>query len=702
LSPDGTLARLLGAIVTLGAACWLCIYPVAMVCIGLGFLVVVPQGHELLEATASDDRLGHKVLFHVSVGLWAFGAWYCSRVLLKRRFQGRFASPSLESDDLFTHGVRIWLPRLLGAVIYAALAAYFLMAGDVMDGMVTLVIGLAYGAWVLYRRAIFPDLPPAAARVDELDGATHWTLALALVGSFALLIGILLSPVHFPRQLGAAPIALLALSSWMLFGTIVLVLMPKAYWLPSLALAPLVMALAAGNVDNHEVRQVAPEPGVQRPASIQAAALRWLKNHESEFRDARKRGDAEFPVYIVSAEGGGLRAAYWTANVLGELELASGGRFSKRLFALSSVSGGSLAAAAFVAQRSTPGCTAPDANVRNCMRWFLNDDFLSPVGAYMLFPDLMQRFMPLVPIRVFDRARGLELAWERSWEEAHPGKANAFAARYEDLAKSASLPRLFFNGARVETGKRALVSPVAFDQDELPEVDDLFAVGGKRWSVPLSTAVHLSARFTYVSPAAKICADAAETCALSDVWGRVVDGGYHENSGAQTGEGLLMALSRAAREFEASQPAGRTRIVVRVVMITNDAKSRRICDAPAEVEPSHWFTEFLAPPSTLWNSRVARGTQARRDLADAAAGAARDPLGKDCAGDRTRANTLEFSLASAYPAERPPALGWFLAVGSTRRMDQAICSADHTRAIALLRRDLAVTTPYSCAAAPPQ
>jgi hypothetical protein len=320
----------------------------------------------------------------------------------------------------------------------------------------------------------------------------------------------------------------------------------------------------------------------------------------------------------------------------------------------------------------------------------------------MLFPDLMQRFLPLMPIRIFDRARGLELSWERSWEETHPGKANAFAARYEDLAKSPSLPRLFFNGARVETGKRALVSPVAFDQDELPEVDDLFAVGGKRWSVPLSTAVHLSARFSYVSPAAKICADASESCGLSEVWGRVVDGGYHENSGAQTAEGLLMALNRAAREFEASQPAGRTRIAPRVVIITNDAKSRRICDAPMELAPSHWFAEFLAPPSTLWNSRIARGTQARRDLADAAAGSARDPLGKDCAGDRTRANTLEFSLASAYPAERPPALGWFLAVGSTRRMDQAICSADHKQAIALLRRELAVTTPYSCEAAPPQ
>lgn len=702
MNSEGIVARLLSALVTLSAACWLCIYPVALACVGLAFLIVIPQGHELLEATANDGRLGHKVLFHASVAAWAFGAWYCSRVLLKRRFHGRFASPSLDSDDLFTHGVRVWLPRLLGGVIYAALAGYFLMARDTVDGVVSLLCGAAYVAWVLYRRAIFPDLPPAAARMDELDSATHWTLTLALVGSFILLACILLSPVHFPRQLGAAPIALLALTSWMLFGTIVLVLMPKAYGLPSLALAPVVLALAAGNVDNHEVRQVAPEPGVQRPASIQAAALQWLKAHEAEFRNARKRGDEQFPVYIVSAEGGGLRAAYWTANVLGELELASGGAFSKRLFAISSVSGGSLAAGAFVAQLSSPGCTAPDPNVRNCLRWFLNDDFLSPVGAYMLFPDLMQRFIPLVPIRVFDRARAIELSWERSWEEAHPGKANAFAARYEDLAKSGSLPRLFFNGARVETGKRALVSPVAFDQDELAEVDDLFAVGGKRWSVPLSAAVHLSARFTYVSPAAKICADAAETCALSDVWGRVVDGGYHENSGAQTAEGLLMALNRAARDFEAGQPAGRTRVVPRVVIITNDAKSRRICDAPPEVEPSHWFSEFLAPPFTLWNSRVARGTQARRDLADAAAGAARDPLGKDCAGDRTRANTLEFSLASAYPAERPPALGWFLAVGSTRRMDQAICSADHTQAIALLRRDLAVTTPYSCAAAPAQ
>ncbi|HEX9433172.1 MAG TPA: hypothetical protein VF936_10345 [Burkholderiales bacterium] len=703
MNPESPLARLLGTLVTLAAACWLCIYPVALVAGGLFLLVLVPQGYELLEATATYDEFAHKALFHASVAAWAFAAWYCSRVLLKRRFQGRFASSSLDGNDAFAIFVRTWLPRALGGAIFAVLAVHFLMDTQITDGLIALACGVLYALFVIYRRAILPDLAPAAERRDRLERSTRVVLAVALGLSFALLLGILLSPVHLPRQFGGAPIILLAFTSWMLFGSIVLVLLPKAYGLPSLALLPIVFALAAGNVDNHEVRQLPIDPAAQRAASIEAAALQWLSLHETEFRLARSQGEAVFPVYVVAAEGGGLRAAYWTANVLGELELATGGRFSQRVFAISSVSGGSLAAAAFVSQLSTDGCSTPEEpSVRNCLRYFLQGDYLSPVAAYMLFPDFIQRFIPFVAIRSFDRARALELSWERSWADTHPqARINAFAAPYDELAKQ-PLPRLFLNGTRVETGKRVLVSPARFDQDELPEVDDLFAIGGKRWTTPLSTAVHLSARFTYVSPAAKICADAAPTCALADVWGRIVDGGYHENSGAQTAEGVLMVLRRAARDFEARQPKGRTRIEPRVVIITNDASSRRLCAPPAEIEPSHWFAEFLSPALALWNSRVARGSQARRDLADAAAGERRDPLGKDCAGDYTRANTLEFSLSDVTRRERPPALGWFLAVGSTRRMDQAVCRDDHLQAIAAARRELGVTTPYSCAPAPSQ
>ena len=700
-----SLARLMDALVVLGAAFWLCIYPVALVTAGIVLLVLVPEGNELLDATAASDRAGFKLIFHASLAAWAFGAWYCSRVLLARRFPARFGSGPLDSDDAFTVAVRVWLPRALGAAIYIGLAAYFLVAGERGDALATIAGGVLYTLFVLYRRALAPNAAPAAARREEVDYATQAVLSAALLISFALLAAFLVSPVALPRLLGAAPIIALAFTAWILFGSIVLVLLPKSYGLPSLALLPLALALAAGNVDNHEVRRLPADPRAQREASIESAARHWLALHEAEFRRARARGDEYFPVYIVAAEGGGLRAAYWTGSVLGELELASSGRFASRLFAVSSVSGGSLGAAAFVAQLGTPGgCAgAGEPNARNCVREFLQSDFLAPIAAYMLFPDLVQRFIPLLPIRAFDRARALELSWEQSWHDTHPqAPGNAFAASYAALASAQpALPRLFFNGTRVETGKRVLVSSARFDQDELPEVDDLFAVGGRPWDVPLSTAVHLSARFTYVSPAAKICSDAAETCGLDSVWGRIVDGGYHENSGAQTAEGVLRALERAALAFEAQQPAGRTRVQVQVVIITNDASSRRLCDPAADIEPSHWFAEFLAPAEALWNSRVARGAQARRALADAAAGAERDALAKDCAADRTRANTLEFSLATPARPERPPALGWFLSVGSTRRMDQALCRAEHLAAVDLVRRALGVTTPYACGSAQP-
>lgn len=698
---ESLLGRMLGCVVVLGAAFWLCIYPVGLVLAGLALLVLVPQGRELLEATARHDDPAFKAVFHAAVAAWALSAWYCSRVLLKRRFSGRFASTSLDSDDRFAAGVRVWLPRLLGAAIYLLIAAYlFFAARERGDALVVLGIGIGYWLIVVYRRVVIRSLPEAAARRDALEPATLRVLAASLALSFALMAGFLASEVELARRLGAAPIILLAFTSWILFGSIVLVLVPKTYGLPSLALLPIALALAAGGVDNHEVRQLPPDARARRAESIRADALQWLRLHEAEFRQARREGRQWFPVYIVAAEGGGLRAAYWTGNVLGELEAATEGRFSRRLFAVSGVSGGSLGGAAFVAELANgAGCNTPEpVTVRNCIRHFLKGDFLAPMVAYMLFPDAVQRVLPFAPIRSFDRARALERSWELSWAQTHPGApGNPLALPYGALADAkAPMPRLFFNATRVETGKRALVSPARFDEDELPEVDDVLAVGGRPWTMPLSTAVHLSARFTYVSPAAKICKDAGETCGPDGVWGRLVDGGYHENSGAETAAGVLRALRRAAREFEAAQPAGRTRIQPQVVIITNDANSTRLCEPHRDPAAARWYTELLSPLEALWNARTARGGQARRALADAAAGFQRDPLDKDCEADGTRARTLEFALGSRDEQERPPALGWFLAAGSTARMDRALCRDEHVRAFAAVRYDLGLDGGYAC------
>ena len=110
------------------------------------------------------------------------------------------------------------------------------------------------------------------------------------------------------------------------------------------------------------------------------------------------------PLYIVATEGGGIRAAYWTATVLGGIQDANP-NFAPHLFAISGVSGGSLGAAVFSAllAEPNPGLFKEKANL------ILGQDFLSPTLAAMLYPDLFQRFIPY-PIAYFDRARSLEMS----------------------------------------------------------------------------------------------------------------------------------------------------------------------------------------------------------------------------------------------------------------------------------------------------
>ena len=75
--------------------------------------------------------------------------------------------------------------------------------------------------------------------------------------------------------------------------------------------------------------------------------------------------------------------------------------------------------------------------------------------------------------------------------------------------------------------------------------------------------------------AAKICREPVEACANDEVWGRVVDGGYHENSGAQTAAGVLRAFRRAAWRFQRAHPQ-LARIEPYVILVSNDPASGRL------------------------------------------------------------------------------------------------------------------------------
>ena len=86
--------------------------------------------------------------------------------------------------------------------------------------------------------------------------------------------------------------------------------------------------------------------------------------------------------------------------VLGALEdqaRAGGMSFADHLFAISSVSGGSLGAAAFDAAL----VTGSDGAVSPRIKTMLGTDLLAPAIAALLYPDLFQRFLPC-PIEYLD------------------------------------------------------------------------------------------------------------------------------------------------------------------------------------------------------------------------------------------------------------------------------------------------------------
>jgi hypothetical protein len=93
-------------------------------------------------------------------------------------------------------------------------------------------------------------------------------------------------------------------------------------------------------------------------------------------------------------------------------------------------------------------------------REFFRTDFLAPLAAAALFPDLLQRLLPF-PVTQFDRARGLESAFTAKaadiWGNSSPG--NPFAKSVHRLwDPEGAAPALLLNTTSIEMGARVTIS----------------------------------------------------------------------------------------------------------------------------------------------------------------------------------------------------------------------------------------------------
>lgn len=384
----------------------------------------------------------------------------------------------------------------------------------------------------------------------------------------------------------------------------------KVYWPLMLVVPALTIAImVVGNYFATARRPQTPPPSAQAAAPavpLEAALAGWLRTicHAPDDKSAcapqlpaHPRATGGWDVYFVSSEGGGIRAAMWTAFALHRLEAEDPG-FAQRTFAISGVSGGAVGAAVYRA--CSAGTQAKEREA--CIRRFAQTDLLSPLLSSWMFEDLLGRLVPsglcATPGCGF-MSRG---AWfEQSMEVGAPrlrrGMRELRSLDTGGANGSRHVPYLLLNATWVETGERAIATELVVSPADFPGSKDQLGLVGA--DMPLGAAAHNAARFPYVNAIGglKTPADLCDRRGAAasgkkgpdaeiKICGHLADGGYFDNGGAQSTTDLVRAFVTclAAREVKADAPMTecgklpevqrtwlRENLVPRVLMIRNES-----------------------------------------------------------------------------------------------------------------------------------
>lgn len=642
---------------------WLCAYT-TVAAVGVAWLFLRnDQGQDLLRISAERGISSWNLTFLVGALLLGLANWYSSRLLLDRDF----ATEPLDRGRALPG--RTWLPRVLGASIPLSiglgLARLHTTHQWVAWTLAALFLLLAAGLFWFFTRRRGLLLKGSQFGLTSATGSlglTNWLFLLgALVMSVGLVAAFVLWPVVVPQWLGAPGILLLGFAGIVLFGSLLLTYAFLVRGQPAATALALVLAVIFGfSNDNHWIRLDPEAPRLHRLEP---------RTHYETWRQANPAPvliDRRAPVILVAASGGGIRAAYWTASALATLESVPG--FRESLFAISGVSGGSLGAAVYGAVRRRQLESGGPADTLGEVQRILGQDFLSPVTAGLLFPDLLQRFFP-IPFGWADRQRFLELGFERAAAPALGPSLNPMSSAFTGLYAGGyelRIPSLLLNTTVVDSGRRAIVSNIALEgfTDSL----DLLAEGFTTRAIRLSAAAGASARFTYVSPAGSLMGGGGQGPQKL----RLVDGGYFENSGAATLVDLWSLIEDPT-------------LFPILILIRNDPQAPPVCQGrhggdtlgpgPVGSPAENLLSELASPIRALLNARTARGRLAEVD------GAKRVGRSKGAVIELSLAAVAQAALKrTASPAERErikqrlvePPLGWSLSQTAREAMSETL------------------------------
>lgn len=359
------------------------------------------------------------------------------------------------------------------------------------------------------------------------------------------------------------------------------------------------------------------------------------KKHLSDTFDAyqelkNKEASNQMPIYFVATAGGGIRAAYWTEKVLSKINCIEPKlQFSKNLFSISAVSGGSFGAATYSLdlnkylvnneldlQYEKDICTK--LNDVNTFSSKLSTDYLSDVLAGFFFTEtanritapfywIMNKLIGYEPSPLLNRGSMLSQSWDNAWRSVQEKNTQEYFSEFYNSEREG--PILLFNSTDALTGKRVILSEIPTKGISVDALDFSSIVKSNRGENPLqislAEAVLNSARFTYVSPPgnydpSEYTKEVAQTRKL-----QLVDGGYFENYGAETTfEIMQMILGNIKGK----------KIVV--IQISNDgaAFAENHSNDLEPGNPKGSGLELGVPLKAILNTREARGILATKRL----------------------------------------------------------------------------------------
>ncbi len=698
-----------------------------VVCAALMFM---EQGADLAVTAGSDTcKAAWMVL---ATAFYGFQCWFWTRFIIE---QHRRRSP-----EAFTGNppkvivwLREWTPRILGSAPFIIAGVATLRAKVDLWGLPYIFFGLGLVAvfvlWARRRVSVYFHLSN-----HRLSRLTRWgTFVLGLVSMAVLCVW----PVGPSQFLGAISIVFLGLAfitaalAYMLYAS-------RAARLPVLTGLVLLAVVFSVVNDNHAIgrRTLQRHTGADRamplpparPVPADAAerpdpqtgkdtiAMRLKAWCAAQGPQACQPNGPETPIVFVAAQGGASRAGYWAADVLGKLQYETRGPakpFSDRVFAISSVSGGSVGVMAYVSTLAD----RPDlsgAPFADSVAEVAGIDYLSPAVSGLLFPDLAQRFLPVALPVLPDRAETLETGFEAGWrqhclhaDDNHPDHARCrdadlwtrpFLSLWRPAAGSpapAWLPIVMINGARQEDGRRIITADVAITPEDFPNAVDFHALTGR--DVRISTAIHNGARFPLVSPGGTLID------ANRDRQGHLLDGGYFDGGGVTTMADVAAAALRLAN-------AGKFKLKP-VFIELNNATNRddtaadliragaEVCETPKggkppsgcepnplfRAEPQNVAPDLLGPLLGLAASRGSHDTAAAMALAQTvrnhggdiapddrpAPGAAAPTAGPKAAGEWGVSPTYRL-VHLCRPSSGQVPMDWALSRSAMQHADEAL------------------------------